>query len=95
MTTEEIEQTMRKAIATYGVPSQLMMAFEEMGELMSAIGKFERGRIGLDDVCTEIADVKIMMEQLSLIYNPVKVDEEYQRKVERLKCRLQDKESKK
>ena len=40
-------------------------------------------------------DLQYLKEQLSLIYNPVKVDEEYQRKIERLKCRLQDKESKK
>ena len=35
---------------------------------MSAINKFNRSRCSSDDVLTELADVSIMVEQLSLIY---------------------------
>ena len=43
---------------------QVLMAVEEMGELLQAISKYDRGKIGAIDVAEEIADVKIMLEQL-------------------------------
>ena len=76
------------AVEIYGDKAQIEMAVEEMGELLSAISKFDRGRINSDEVCSEIADVMIMMKQLAIIYSVDKVKSEYERKIKRLQERL-------
>ena len=58
----------KEALEKYGVGAQIGMLTEECGELLSAINKFNRSRCSSDDVLTELADVSIMVEQLSLIY---------------------------
>ena len=58
----------KAALEKYGVGAQIGMRTEECGELLSAINKFNRSRCSNDDVLTELADVSIMVEQLSLIY---------------------------
>ena len=58
----------KAALEKYGVGAQIGMLAEECGELLSAINKFNRSRCSSDDVLTELADVSIMVEQLSLIY---------------------------
>lgn len=52
-------------------------------ELTNAICKFRRGRVGNDDIITEIADVIIMCEQLSYYFGKEKVELEKERKLER------------
>ena len=64
------------------------MVVEECSELTNAICKFRRGRVGNDDIITEIADVMIMCEQLSYYFGKEKVELEKERKLERLKERL-------
>lgn len=59
------ENLCRRAIEIYGFPAQAAMVVEECSELTNAICKFRRGRVGEDDIITEIADVMIMCEQLS------------------------------
>ena len=46
------EDIYRKAISNFGGEKQIWMCIEEMGELMSAINKFKRGRCSMDDVIT-------------------------------------------
>ena len=58
----------KAALEKYGVGAQIGMLTEECGELLSAINKFNRSRCSSDDVLTELADVSIMVEQLSIIY---------------------------
>lgn len=72
----------------YGFPAQAAMVVEECSELTNAICKFRRGRVGEDDIITEIADVMIMCEQLSNYFGKEKVELEKERKLERLKERL-------
>jgi len=78
----------KKAVEKWGIESQIKMAIEEMAELTVALNHYERGKATLEDVASEIADVKIMMEQLEYIVNQatgselVKEQERY--KLERL-----------
>lgn len=65
------------------------MFHEEVGELLSALNKFKRGRIKTDEVVTEIADVQIMAEQLAEMFGPLNVQHEKTRKLNRLAVRLQ------
>lgn len=63
-------------------------SIEECSELTNAICKFRRGRVGEDDIITEIADVMIMCEQLSNYFGKEKVALERERKLTRLEERL-------
>ena len=61
-------QSLFQIINHYGEDKQLIMAIEEMSELTKVLCKTERGKINLNDLTEEIADVMVMMEQLILIF---------------------------
>lgn len=83
-------------VNTYGKESQCNVAIEEMSELTKEICKNFRGRPNTDSIAEEIADVKIMLMQLELIFNCTdKVIEWQDYKLRRLEERLKEKELKK
>lgn len=84
----EINKTCLKAVALFGPEHQTMKAIEEMGELTTALVQYRDGRVTPEDVMTEIADVRIMMEQLSYIFDEDFIELEYRRKLDRLKNTL-------
>lgn len=88
MNTQEINKILTDVIYTYGEDSQIWMAIEEMSELSNALAKYRRGRVTHEDVCEEIADVAIMIIQLSKIFGPDDVSDYFERKLDRLDKRL-------
>ena len=80
---------LNKAIDEWGEDAQLDMAIEEMSELITALQHRRRERISDDDVAEEIADVKILIRQLELMFDEDKVDDEYWDKITRLEHRLE------
>ena len=50
----------RQTIQRWGKEGQIDMFHEEVGELLSALNKYKRGRVPAKEVVTEIADVQIM-----------------------------------
>lgn len=91
---ETKEKLFSKAIKTYGADAQCLVAIEEMAELTKAISKEHRARgkenhiDALVDIAEEIADVRIMLEQLCIIYgiNTERFEED---KLKRLAGRLE------
>lgn len=80
------------ALDQWGLPAQLGMAIEEMGELLQAINHMWRGRhasVAMDKMklCEEIGDVMIVMAQLRLIDAEL-VDSYVEAKLARFKERL-------
>lgn len=65
---EDRKKVYQAALRKWGVGLQTMMAVEEMSELTKEICKIKRGKIDLDALADEIADVTIMLEQLRMIY---------------------------
>ena len=65
---EDRKKVYQAALRKWGVDLQTMMAVEEMSELTKEICKIKRGKIDLDALADEIADVTIMLEQLREIY---------------------------
>jgi hypothetical protein len=59
----------RRALETYGKFNQLIVANEELGELSKEICKVLRGIGSIDNLTEEIADVRIMVEQLEMIFD--------------------------
>ena len=91
MTQEREGLILGAAIDTWGTEMQVVVAIEEMSELTKALTKYIRG----DDAATisinireEMADVGIMLNQLSLIFGDTA--EEEIRKLNRLRWRIED-----
>ena len=88
MDKEERLELYDKAISKWGMRPQVDMVFEECGELINALAKWLRGRGNGEEVITELADVQIMIEQMTSIFGKDKFDAEVERKLIRLKERL-------
>lgn len=74
---------------TYGILNQEEQLKEEMGELSVAISHFHRGKTSIGHIADEIADVKIMLEQIIYIYKlEGLVDSRIRFKIEKLKDKL-------
>lgn len=73
-----------KALESYGTYAQRTIALEEMGELITALAREERGRAGKAEVLEEIADVLITAIQLALIYGADETTAQILYKIKRL-----------
>ena len=88
MDAQEINKILTNAIEIYDKDDQIWMAIEEMSELSNALAKYRRGRATREDVCEEIADVAIMMIQLSKIFGLDDISNYLESKLDRLDKRL-------
>lgn len=80
------------ALFSYGILAQEWVLVEECGELLNAIAKFRRGRVGKNEIITELADVHIMVEQMAFFFGWDDFKAEKKHKLERLKSRLDNQE---
>lgn len=93
----ERRRVARRAVERYGRTVQIWMLIEEAAELILAICRYRRGRGNgaelLDNIAEETADLKIVLEQVPIIYQvetKTRNWEEY--KIERLERRIDGKE---
>lgn len=78
-------EVLRKAIDTYGESAQMIVAIEELSELQKELTKELRNKGDKNHIAEEMADVSIMLSQLSMIFNNTdKVLNWEERKVARL-----------
>ena len=84
MEKEERFELYGKAIRKWGVEAQREMAYEELGELITAIARDRRGRASREEIITELADVTIMCEQLAFMLGFEDFEKEKDRKLIRL-----------
>lgn len=82
----------KQAIEKWGYESQINMMIEECAELIVALRHLDRGKATELDVCSEIADVEILCNQMRVIFGNEKVDSQKEIKLERVKKRLNKKE---
>lgn len=78
-----------RALNEYGIKAQEYVLIEECGELLDALAKLKRGRVEVKDLITELADVSIMCEQIGYFYGWEEFVAEKERKLLRLKERLE------
>jgi len=83
-----IDRILGDCIDAWGMEAQLAIAQEEAAELIVAISHWRRNRIAADKVAEEVADMSLMVEQLSLMVGPAWVDQWREKKLERLTERL-------
>lgn len=87
MDKEEKFKLYQKAIDVWGIEAQRNMAFEELGELNTALARDRRGRVTKEEIITELADVTIMCEQLALFLGY----DDYEKEIDNKLVRLRDK----
>lgn len=86
---EDRVKTYTNALLQYGDKMQMVVAVEELSECQKEICKIIRGGEDFSHLAEEIADTRIMLEQLSLIFNINDlVCEHMDAKVQRLDDRL-------
>lgn len=81
-----LEPILKEAIEKWGSAKQINKAIEECGELIVELARQESRR-DIGNIAEEIADVRIMLDQLEMIFN---LDTSLIRKekIERLEKRL-------
>ena len=87
-----MNNTLKRAIDTYGTDMQLTVATEEFAELTKEICKYKRGRNNILSIVEEMADCYIMLEEMQIIFNIDFniISDEIARKVDRLERRLEE-----
>jgi NTP pyrophosphatase (non-canonical NTP hydrolase) len=65
---KEEDDALTAAPVLFGAESQIGMVMEECGELLSALNKYRRGRASAEQVGEEVADVIVMMLQMSKMF---------------------------
>ena len=80
----------QRAMDQWGWGTQVDMVQEEVGELLTSLARYNRGRDDATDVMEEIADVEIMLGQLRTCFPNNDVDELKAQKLERLERRLEE-----
>lgn len=87
----DVKHIFLKAIAKYGKEAQTDMMIEEMSELTKALLKYRRypSDETIENIREEMADVKIMFDQMEMIYGDYTEYAKYTRaKITRLASRL-------
>lgn len=88
MNEDQRKELYKRALTDWGVRPQVMMVMEETGEMLNALAKYDRGRSTEKEVVTELVDVWILMEQMATLFGWENFQNEKERKLERLKERL-------
>lgn len=83
----------KKILETYGTSKQMEQTKEELLELGLALRHFATGKVGMKEVITEIADVKIMAEQMAIAFGEETVEEEVERKLRRQLDRIANRDA--
>lgn len=79
------------ALQKYGAENQILMVFEEMSELQKELCKSLRGKDNVCEIAEEIADVRIMLEQMVFMYGVHgEVKRQHKLKMERLNERIKE-----
>lgn len=83
--------TYRSALDVWGAEAQTLMVFEEMSELQKELCKHARGKDNWMAIAEEIADVRIMLDQMCILHDCEEAAEECRMiKLERLRGRVEE-----
>lgn len=91
-----MNETLKKAIDTWGKDMQLTVAVEEFSELTKEIYKHKRGADNLPHIIEELADCYIMLEQMKMMFSldDTVIVGAVKKKIERLKRMIADEQRK-
>ncbi len=79
-----LEKIYQATLNKWGSEAQYDQMIEECAELIAALKHYKRGRIGENEVIEELADVNLMLGQLSWMLGTEKVDQAITAKLNKL-----------
>ncbi|MDA3904106.1 MAG: antitoxin [Desulfuromusa sp.] len=79
-----MEQLYQKTLDRWGEDAQYDQTVEECAELIAALKHFRRGKVNQQAVIDELADVTLMLGQLTWMFGTERVKESVQKKLEKL-----------
>ncbi len=83
------QELLRTALDTYGAAKQTIKAVEEIGELLKELSKNAWGQDNRAQIAEEIADVRIMLDQMEILHGVEYMCHGYEKaKLHRLAKRL-------
>ena len=85
---DQDRETFRAAVATWGVDAQFDMAEEEAAEFIVTSKHYAREKVGRLALVDELADIRIIQEQLAEYIGRKRVEERIQEKMDQLRERL-------
>jgi len=85
---DQDRETFRAAVETWGIDAQADMAEEEAAEFIVASKHYARGKVDVDELVDELADIRIMQEQLAEFIGRERVERRVREKMNRLRERL-------
>ena len=80
----QMTQIYRAAIDKWGEDAQYDQAVEECAELITALKHYRRGKVDKQAVIAELADVSLMLGQLSWMFGTEQVEAAIKTKLEKL-----------
>ena len=83
----ERKDDLLRIVSMFGKQAQLLKFSEESGELIKACVKKEEGvTVTVDDILEEVADVQVMLDQITLMYSidPREIKKVYDAKIDRV-----------
>lgn len=81
------KEVFKAALDQWGEKAQIGMFIEEVGEALTAINHYDRGRIPLEELVGEFVDVFIMVSQMRYM-NEYLFDVILEKKVNRIRKKL-------
>ncbi len=81
-----------KTISKWGEDAQYDQAIEECAELIAALQHFARGKVGKDAVVSELADVFLMVGQLTYMFGEDLMSAAVENKIDKLHLLLESDE---
>ena len=84
-----------RALKAWGTEKQVDMMIEEIGELLSALGKCKRGRTKTGPVVEELADLQIVLWQMIILFGEDHVKKHIDEKIKRTEAKIEEREREK
>lgn len=81
---EDMERVYRAALEKWGVEAQYDQTIEECAELIAALKHFKRDKVDEEQIVSELADVTLMIGQLTWMFGEERVRAVVARKLEKL-----------
>jgi NTP pyrophosphatase (non-canonical NTP hydrolase) len=85
-----MEEIYRAALNKWGTEAQFDQMVEECAEMITVLKHFRRGRVGEAEVIAELADVTLMVGQLTFIFGEERVQQAVQDKLRKVRDLLSD-----
>ena len=90
-----MEQLYQATLEKWGEEAQYDQAVEECAELITALKHFRRGKVNQQAVIDELADVTLILGQLSWMFGTEQVDKSVEKKLKKLNKLLESTEPQK